>query len=241
MRLATKRSCSGSMALSLLATMYQLGLVLPGDAGLAVVVVTARWTAEWRWPRRSAARPRSGPPQKSAVASWGIQIGAPLATLTLRNRRPSRGTCLIKLWVVLVGVASDCRDVDQADDAVVGARGRDHGAAVGVADEDGRAGARFLAPGSTGSRDVGLSWCPGRTARRSPRRPRPGTWQHHLVGVPSRRYESSGWLNTRLVAWRDMVLHLRSCGALALSPLWSPQFGLRRSATMRRMWSGSLS
>ena len=42
--------------------------------------------------------------------------------------------------VGLVGIGGDCRDVDQAGDAVVGARGRDDGAAVGVADEDGRAG-----------------------------------------------------------------------------------------------------
>src|ERR1700749_773223 len=96
MRLATNRSSSGLTALSWLATMYQLGLVFQATPGALVLNSSADGGAAVAQTICCSASVRS--PQKSAVASLGIQM-RPSATLAWRNRAVS-GNLAIKLAVV---------------------------------------------------------------------------------------------------------------------------------------------
>src|ERR1700683_5308540 len=96
MRLATKRSSSGLTALSLLATMYQLGLVFQATPGAWLVNSSVDGGGGVAQTICCSASDRS--PQKSAVASWGIQT-RPLATVTLPKRAVA-GNLSIRLWVV---------------------------------------------------------------------------------------------------------------------------------------------
>src|SRR5580658_3514548 len=96
MRLATKRSSSGLTAWSLLATMYQLGLVFQATPGALVLNSSVDGGVAVAQTISCSASLRS--PQKSAVASWGIQT-RPLATLTLPNKAVS-GNLAIRLAVV---------------------------------------------------------------------------------------------------------------------------------------------
>src|ERR1700744_4935675 len=96
MRLATKRSNSGLTALSLLATMYQLGLVCQATPSALVLNSSVDGGAAVAQTICCSASVRS--PQKSAVASAGIQT-RPLATLAWRNRGGA-GNLAIKLAVV---------------------------------------------------------------------------------------------------------------------------------------------
>src|SRR5579871_2275167 len=96
MRLATNRSSSGLTALSLLATMYQLGLVFQAAPGALLSSSSVDGGAAVAQTICCSASVRS--PQKSAVASRGIQT-RPSATLTWRNRAVS-GILAIKLAVV---------------------------------------------------------------------------------------------------------------------------------------------
>ena len=135
MRLATKRSSSGLTALSLLATMYQLGLVFQATPGALLLNSSVDGGAAVAQTICCSASVRS--PQKSAVASCG-HPDAPVGDLDVAEQG-RLGKLGYQARRGLVGIRSDCRDVDQADDAVIDARAGDDRASVGVADEDGRA------------------------------------------------------------------------------------------------------